>query len=134
MFGPHHIVIKRKRGDRRRASAINLFVCRHLLATTDTPDIALDRLRPLIHRHNERVGIRPGFGGYHETISRYFVWAMAHANPPTIAALLMERSLRRDAPRRHWTTESLHTEAARTTWVDPDLAPLPWVPVPCTCS
>lgn len=111
----------------------HLFVCRHVLATAETTEVAVARLRTLIGEHNERVGIRPGHGGYHETITRYFVGAMAHANPPTIAALLTEPSLRREAPLEHWTRDLLQTDDARTGWVDPDLHPLPW-PAPAGCG
>jgi hypothetical protein len=108
----------------------HLFVCRHVLATSETTERATARLRTLIEAHNARVGLRPGHGGYHETITRYFVEAMAHANPPTIAALLTEPRLRREAPRRHWSSALLGSDAARTAWVDPDLAPLPWAQPP----
>lgn len=104
----------------------HLFVCRHVLATSETTEVAVGRLRALINDHNERVGIRPGHGGYHETVTRYFVEAMADANPPTIAALLTEPTLRREAPLDHWSRERLATDEARSGWIDPDLAPLPW--------
>ncbi len=104
----------------------HLFVCRHVLAASADPDEALATMRPLIQCHNERVGLRPGHGAYHETVTRYFVEAMAHTDPPSIAALLVEPALTRDAPLRHWTRDLLATDAARTGWVEPDLAPLPW--------
>jgi hypothetical protein len=106
----------------------HLFVCRHVLATSETTEVAVTRLRALICAHNDRVGLRPGQGGYHETITRYFAGAMAHANPPTIASLLTEPTLRREAPLDHWSADLLATDDARTAWVDPDLAPLPWAP------
>jgi hypothetical protein len=106
----------------------HLFVCRHVLATSETTERATERLRGLIGAHNARVGLQPGHGGYHETLTRYFVEAMAWTNPPTIAALLTEPRLRREAPRRHWSSPLLATEAARSGWVPPDLAPLPWAP------
>ena len=105
----------------------HLFVCRHVLATSETPEVAVERMRALISAHNERVGVRPGHGGYHETITRYFVGAMAHTNPPTIAALLTEPSLRREAPLDHWSAALLADESARTGWVLPDLHPLAWL-------
>ena len=104
----------------------HLFVCRHVLATSMGPAEALDRLRPLIQAHNRRVGLRPGHGAYHETVTRYFVEAMAHANPPSIAAVLVEPSLRRDAPSAHWSAAVLASPAAQERWVAPDLRPLPW--------
>ena len=104
----------------------HLLVCRHVLETSETAEVAVDRLRPLIEAHNARVGLRRGHGGYHETVTRYFVGAMAHANPPTIAALLTDPSLRCEAPLDHWSREALATDAARERWLDPDLAPVPW--------
>jgi hypothetical protein len=106
--------------------AAHLLVCRHVLDASETTDVAIARLRHLIRAHNDRVGLRPGQGGYHETITRYFVGAMADADPPTIASLLTEPTLRRDAPLDHWSPELLATHEARTAWVDPDLAPVPW--------
>ena len=32
-----------------------------------------------------------------------------------------------DAPARHWSRGLLWSDAARSRWVEPDLAPLPWV-------
>jgi hypothetical protein len=104
----------------------HLFACRHILATSETTAVAVDRLRTLIEAHNARVGVRPGHRGYHETITRYFVEAMAHTNPPTIAALLSEPALRREAPERHWSPEVLASAEAAHAWVPPDREPLPW--------
>jgi hypothetical protein len=104
----------------------HLFVCRHVLATSETSEAAVERLRSLIQRHNARVGIRPDHGGYHETITRYFVGAMACADPPTITAVLTEASLRREAPLDHWSRSALATDEARAGWLEPDLTPLAW--------
>lgn len=104
----------------------HLFVCRHLLATEVDPDAAFVRMRALIKVHNARVQPDGAHGAYHETVTRYFIDAMAHAQPATDAALLTEPTLRRDAPRRHWSPEALTSTAARSGWIEPDLAPLPW--------
>ncbi len=106
--------------------AAHLFVCRHLLATEPDVDAAFERMCELIQIHNARVELEGAHGAFHETVTRYFVDAMAHAAPATDAALLTEPTLRRDAPRRHWSGDALSSAAARRSWVEPDLAPLPW--------
>jgi hypothetical protein len=103
----------------------HLFVCHHLLQTA-SPDDVLDRLRVLIPAHNERVGVLPYHGGYHETVTRYYVGAVAHLAPCSIPTLLAARTCRRDAPVRHWSSEVLRSPEARHAWVEPDRAPLPW--------
>ena len=108
--------------------AAHLFVARHLLTATADADDALAQLRILIQAHNARVGLPPGRGGYHETVTRYFVEAIDHAQPPSLAALLTEPTCRRESPRRHWSRELLASDEARAGWVEPDLIPLPWAP------
>lgn len=103
----------------------HLFVCHHLLQTA-TPHEVLEQLRVLIPAHNERVGILPYHGGYHETVTRYYVEAVSHAALRSTAELLAAPSCQRDAPMRHWSPEVLGSPAARHTWVEPDRAPLPW--------
>lgn len=106
--------------------AAHLFVCQHLLRTA-TPGEVLTDLRVRIPEHNARVGVLPHHGGYHETITHYFVEAVAATGPAaSTAALLADHRCQRDAPLRHWSASLLGSEAARTTWVDPDLEPLPW--------
>ncbi|WP_421120508.1 hypothetical protein ACE2AJ_04110 [Aquihabitans daechungensis] len=107
----------------------HLFVCHHLLLTA-TPDEALDRLRVLIPAHNERVGLLPGHGGYHETVTRYFVEAVAAVRPQAIAELLAAPATQRGAPLRHWSSAVLGAPEARRAWVEPDRAPLPWASPP----
>ncbi|HWJ61964.1 MAG TPA: hypothetical protein VNS19_08325 [Acidimicrobiales bacterium] len=103
----------------------HLVVCHHLLQTA-APDEVLADLRTRIPAHNERVGVLAHHGGYHETITRYFVEAVADAAPPTTAALLADPRCQREAPLRHWTPEALGSAEARRTWVPPDRDPLPW--------
>jgi hypothetical protein len=105
----------------------HLVVCHHLLQTM-TPDAALAELRARIVAHNARVGVLPGQAGYHETITRYFVGAVAAAAPTTTASLLSDPRCQRDAPARHWSPGVLGSPEARRTWVPPDRAPLPWQP------
>ena len=104
----------------------HLFVCRALLQEA-SPAAVLDDLRVRIPAHNERVGLLPYHGGYHETITRYYVEAVADARSQTIAELLAAPACQRDAPLRHWSPEVIGSPEARRTWVEPDRAPLPWI-------
>jgi hypothetical protein len=105
--------------------AAHLFVCRHLLAAASPAEV-VDDLRVRIPAHNERVGVLPYHGGYHETITRYFVEAVAAVAPSTTAELLAASALQREAPLRHWSRTVLGSAEARRTWVPPDRDPLPW--------
>jgi hypothetical protein len=103
----------------------HLFVCRHLLQEAG-PDEVLAELRARIPAHNERVGLLPHHGGYHETITRYFVEAVAATAPTTTAGLLAAPACQRNAPLHHWTPDALASPEARHAWVPPDRRPLPW--------
>lgn len=106
----------------------HLLVCQNLLETASVAEVLAD-LRVRIPAHNERVGILPDHGGYHETVTRYFVEAVAAATatgPVTMATLLADPRCQRGAPLRHWSAPLLESETARSTWVVPDLDPLPW--------
>jgi hypothetical protein len=103
----------------------HLFVCRHLLRDAAPAEVLAD-LRVRIPAHNERVGLLPYHGGYHETITRYFVEAVAATAPETTAELLAAPACQRNAPLRHWTPETLASPEARRSWVPPDRDPLPW--------
>lgn len=103
----------------------HLFVCHHLLQINSAEEVLAD-LRMRIPAHNERVGVLPYHGGYHETITRYFVEAVDAAAPATTAELLAAPACLRQAPLRHWTPEVLGSPEARRTWVPPDRDPLPW--------
>lgn len=105
----------------------HLFVCRHLLANEHDVETAFACMRALIKVHNARVTPGGGHGAYHETVTRYFVEAVANATTQSDAALLTDPTCRRDAPRRHWSSDLLASPEARRGWVEPDLAPLPWV-------
>ena len=102
----------------------HLVVCHHLLAVEGGPVAALARMRPLIQAHNARVGTHTG-RGYHETITRYFIGAVHHAAVPA-DALMVEPTLARTAPGRHWSPTALGSPDAVTGWAPPDRAPLPW--------
>lgn len=93
-------------------------------------EVALDHLRASIRAYNVATGTaNTDTGGYHETLTRYYVGAVTHvAGRPgtTVADALADPICRRDAPLRHWHTAELMSVPARRAWVAPTLAPLPW--------
>lgn len=94
-----------------------------------TPAEALAFLREAIQTHNCGIGIRnTAAGGYHETLTVYYVTAVARADAPTLEVLFAEPTCGRKAPLEHWSRELLFSPPARLGWVEPDLAPLPWKP------
>jgi hypothetical protein len=99
------------------------------------PDDALARLREGITRLNESHGTaNTDRGGYHETITRFYVWMIARfveqADPERtrpideLAAELIARYPASDLPLRYYSRERLYCVAARRGWVEPDLMPL----------
>mgnify|MGYP001816738770 CR=1 FL=1 len=92
-----------------------------------TPEAALGELRAAIRAYNEATGVaNTATGGYHETITRYFVGAVADLRAPTIEHVLADDRCRRTAPFDHWSRELLLSTDARLNWRAPDVAPLPW--------
>lgn len=95
---------------------------------------ALDEVRTRIRAHNEAVGTaNTDTGGYHESITRLYMHAIA-SHVAAHRALGFEESLRqllaspiaaRDWPLRHYSSERLFSVAARRGWVEPDLRPAP---------
>ena len=110
----------------------HLVVAHALLAATGDVTATVDRLRVLIPAHNDRVGLLPGRHGYHETLTRYYVGAVAAAGPGPVDHVLRDPGCGRDAPARHWSAARLATNAARVGWVVPDLAPHPRADPPPT--
>ena len=112
----------------------------HLLL--DDPDVeaAYRRMKAAILAHNARVSPNGEHGRYHETVTRYFVGATVHAmaaHPGVpVEDLLADPVLDREAPFRHWSRDRLFAEDARSTWVAPDVDPLPWstAAAPSDCS
>ena len=91
------------------------------------PESALDRVRGGIRRYNAAHGIaQTPTGGYHETLTRFYVWAVrrhlrgarADCSLAELAngavAALADRTL----PLRYYSWERLFSWEARTTWVD----------------
>lgn len=94
---------------------------------------ASDRIRTGIQRFNEAKGVRQTRdGGYHETITRFYIWAVARflaesdRDRPLIelADELYDRCGDRGLPLRYWSKERLASWEARVGWVDPDLREL----------
>ena len=94
-----------------------------------SPAETLAFLRHAIQTHNCGIGIRnTETSGYHETLTVYYVTAVAQAAAPTLAGLFEVPSCGREAPLEHWTREVLFGSEARLAYVHPDIAPLPWQP------
>ena len=98
-------------------------------------DEALIRLREGITRLNESHGTaNTDTGGYHETITRFYVWVIGrfieNTDPARTRAIddlaqeLLARYPASDLPLRYYSRERLYCVAARRGWVEPDLAPL----------
>lgn len=99
-----------------------------------SPAESLAFLRTAIRAYNEVVGTpNTDDSGYHETLTAYYVGAVAAADAASFDEVLARPELTRDAPFRHWTRAALFTPAARRAWCEPDLAPLPW-PGPEACA
>lgn len=88
---------------------------------------ALAHLRVAIPRFNGAIGVaNTDHSGYHETLTAFYVGAVAYADAGHPTALPTHPSCAREAPLRHWTRELLFSPTARRSFVEPDLAPLRW--------
>jgi hypothetical protein len=101
-------------------------------ASHHAPAAALEIVRARIRAHNESVGTaNTDSSGYHETITRLYVTAIAahveqHRHAPlleSLALLLASPLARSDWPLRYYSPERLFSVAARREWLEPDLAP-----------
>lgn len=91
-----------------------------------TPPETVDFLRAAITAHNCGVGtVNSDTSGYHETLTAYYVAAVAAANAATPEQLNDVASCSRVGPLEHWTRERLYSTEARLGWLDPDRKPLP---------
>ena len=97
------------------------------------PDRALDTMRARIQRHNESVGTpNTDSGGYHETVTRLYMTAIAHhvarneeASFEESLALLLTSPLSASTwPLRYYSRQRLFSVEARRGWVEPDVSPL----------
>lgn len=94
---------------------------------------ALERLREGISRYNESVGgVNSPTSGYHETITRFYVWAIdlylknadRDRSVDELAEGLIAVCGAKDFPLRYYSRDRLMSTEARLAWVEPDLAPL----------
>lgn len=96
--------------------------------------VALDELRRCIRAFNEaHGGVNSEEAGYHETITRFYVWRIARfaeaaagaaRSADGLADRLVAECGDRGLPLRHWSQARLMSREARLGWVTPDLAPL----------
>ena len=102
----------------------------HQALQTRSAEEALDFLRDAIKTHNCGISIQNTDSmGYHETLTRYYVTAVAEAmaaGATELEAVLAEPTCGREAPLTHWTRDVLFSADARLGWVAPDLAETPW--------
>lgn len=107
----------------------HLVVCRATLQRLGPAD-ALDHLRAAIRAYNESTGVaNTDSGGYHETLTAYYVGAVHALGPVTLDELVAHPACSRTAPLGHWSRARLFSVEARRAWVPPDLDPLDrWTP------
>lgn len=88
---------------------------------------ALTHLRTGIAEYNAATDTpNTDTGGYHDTITRYYVEAVGSLAEASLEAVLEHPSCSRTAPLDHWSRTTLFSVEARRGWVEPDLRPLPW--------
>jgi hypothetical protein len=90
------------------------------------PAETLGELRGLITAYNARSGLPAERVICHETITRYHLAAVMALAAQPLEVVQAHPWCSCRAPLRHWRRAVLASEAARRTWVAPDLAPLPW--------
>jgi len=107
--------------------AAAIWMLRHRDAFAEMPD--------LIRAYNTATGVpNTATEGYHETITLASLRAaQAHleAHPEASLAVCLEDLLagplgRSDWPLNYWSRELLFSPAARGSWVEPDIQPLPY--------
>lgn len=104
----------------------HLAVCWETVGRLDVAT-AIDDLRAAICAYNTSVGTaNTPTSGYHETLTRYYVGAVAHLGATSFTDVLAAPGSSRSAPLVHWTRAHLYSTEARLSWVEPDLAPLPF--------
>ena len=108
----------------------HLAVCWQQLQQSSA-DEALVVLRDAIRDYNDSVGtVNSDSSGYHETITVFYVAAIADLGAADVGDVLDSPIAERSAPLEHWSPERLFSVEARRRWVAPDLRPLPFaVPV-----
>lgn len=92
---------------------------------------ALPFLRTSIQTHNCGIGTpNTETEGYHETLTVYYVTAVANAAAPDPETLSTIPSCDRHAPLTHWDRDTLFSVPARLGWLAPNLVELPWPVTP----
>jgi hypothetical protein len=95
-----------------------------------SPAETLAFLRDAIQTHNCGIGIRnTETSGYHETLTVYYITALANTSALTLNEAMSDPACGRKAPLQHWTRDVLFSTQARLGWVEPDVEPLQWRPV-----
>ncbi len=92
------------------------------------PEEAVGRMRTGLKRYNAAHADEPMRVGYHETITRFWLWVIdehvrATANPGSIAHLangLIAARVDRELPFQYYSREHLLSDTARAEWVEPD--------------
>jgi hypothetical protein len=106
----------------------HLAVCWMTLQSQTEAD-AVAFLRKAIRRYNEATGVaNTETAGYHETLTRYYVGAVAGLRAASIDEVLEAPECQIDTPLRFWSRDRLFNVDARAHWADPDLMPLPTRP------
>jgi hypothetical protein len=111
----------------------HLIVCWHELVGGKTTGETLDHLRIEISGFNGSIDVpNTDNGGYHETLTRYFVCAVGYVirtrtdDTDRLDVVLTSPICSAHAPLTHWTKEALFSVQARRGWLPPDLKPLLW--------
>lgn len=108
----------------------HLRVCWAVLASRD-PSETVEFLREAIRSYNEATGVaNTKTSGYHETLTRYYVEAVASLDSANIDGVLHSPRCSTSAPLQHWTRQTLFSATARAAWIEPDRAALPWTSTP----
>ena len=96
-------------------------------------DAALSQMRAGIQRLNAANSVaQTPTGGYHETITQLYMQLVAQAidrvgrDGPIdrVIGEVVARCFDRDLPLRFYTRETLKSWTSRTSWVEPDIAPI----------
>lgn len=92
------------------------------------PDEAVNRMRTGLRRYNAAHADEPMRVGYHETITRFWLWVIdEYVRETEVAgsiadfanALIAER-VDRELPFQYYSREHLMSDAARAEWLEPD--------------
>ena len=96
------------------------------------PDEAMNRMRTGLRRYNAAHANEPMRVGYHETITRFWLWVIDEYVRETdvggsiadFANALIAARVNRELPFQYYSREHLMSGAARAAWVEPDVRAL----------